>query len=161
MTRSGEDAEDIVQEALLRAWKGLQQFRGDAQIATWVRAIVRNTAREWLRNRGSWIDVPIGTARNDDDETPPLDLIDSRPDPEECYAQREMERLLREEIKSLTIVSRTAIEMCALEERPLREAARAMNVDVVTIKSRLFRGSQGLHRGLCRKTGGRAYCRIP
>ena len=161
VTRSSEDAEDIVQEALLRAWRSLQQFRGDAQISTWLRAIVRNTAREWLRTRGSRINVPIGTMRPDDDEFPLLELTDTRPGPEEVCARREMERLLHAEIETLTLVSRRAIELCALEEQSLRDAALAMNVNVVTIKSRLFRGRQVLQRGLCERTGGRQHCYVP
>lgn len=161
VTRSSEDAEDIVQEALLRAWRSLQQFRGDAQISTWLRAIVRNTAREWLRNRGSRINIPIGPVRAEEDELPLLELTDSRPGPEEVCARREMERFLHAEIKTLTLISRQAIELCALEEQSLRDAAQAMNVNVVTIKSRLFRGRQLLHRGLCERTGGRQHCYIP
>lgn len=161
VTRSSEDAEDIVQEALLRAWKSLQQFRGDAQISTWLRAIVRNTAREWLRNRGSRINVPIGTGHAEEDEFPLLELTDTGPSPEEACARREMERMLHAEIRTLTLISRRAIEMCALEEQSLRDAAQAMNVNVVTIKSRLFRGRQLLQRGLCERMGGREHCYVP
>jgi RNA polymerase sigma-70 factor, ECF subfamily len=161
VTKSSEEAEDIVQEALLRAWRSLQQFRGDAQISTWLRAIVRNTAREWLRNRGSRINVPIGVMHSDEEDFPVLELTDSRPDPEEICARREMEQLLRAEIEGLTMVSRRAIEMCALEEQSLRSAAQALNVNVVTVKSRLFRGRQLLRRSLCERTGGREHCYVP
>jgi RNA polymerase sigma-70 factor, ECF subfamily len=161
VTKSSEEAEDIVQEALLRAWRSLQQFRGDAQISTWLRAIVRNTAREWLRNRGSRINVPIGVMHSDEEDFPVLELTDSRPDPEETCARREMEQLLRAEIEGLTLVSRRAIEMCALEEQSLRSAAQALNVNVVTVKSRLFRGRQLLRRSLCERTGGREHCYVP
>ena len=161
VTKSSEEAEDIVQEALLRAWRSLQQFRGDAQISTWLRAIVRNTAREWLRNRGSRVNVPIGVMHVDDDEFPVLELTDTRPDPEETCARREMEHLLHAEIQGLTMISRRAIEMCALEEQSLRTAAQALDVNVVTIKSRLFRGRQLLRRGLCERTGGAEHCYVP
>ncbi len=161
VTKSSEEAEDIVQEALLRAWRSLQQFRGDAQISTWLRAIVRNTAREWLRNRGSRVNVPIGVMHADEDEFPVLELTDSRPDPEETCARREMAQLLRGEIEALTMISRRAIEMCALEEQSLRSAAQALNVNVVTVKSRLFRGRQLLRQSLCERTGGREHCHVP
>jgi RNA polymerase sigma-70 factor (ECF subfamily) len=160
VTKTSEEAEDIVQEALLRAWRSLRQFRGDAQISTWLRAIVRNTAREWLRNRGSRVSIPIGVFPNDDEDLPMLELTDSRPNPEESCARREIEDLLHREIRSLSLVSRTAIQMCAIEERSLRDAALAMNVNIVTVKSRLFRGRQLLHRGITERTGVDAYCRI-
>lgn len=161
VTKSSEEAEDIVQEALLRAWRSLQQFRGDAQISTWLRAIVRNTAREWLRNRGSRVNVPIGVMHADEDDFPMLELTDTRPDPEETCARREMERLLHTEIEGLTMISRRAIEMCALEEQSLRSAAQALDVNVVTVKSRLFRGRQLLRQNLCERTGGREHCYVP
>ncbi|HKF47045.1 MAG TPA: sigma-70 family RNA polymerase sigma factor [Terracidiphilus sp.] len=161
VTRSSEDAEDIVQEGLLRAWRNLQQFRGDSQISTWLRAIVRNTAREWLRNRGSRVHISIGALKTEDDEQAPLELTDTRPGPEETCARREMEELLHAEIEALTMVSRTAIELCALQEQSLRDAARALNVNVITVKSRLFRSRQLLHRGLCHRTGGREHCYVP
>jgi RNA polymerase sigma-70 factor (ECF subfamily) len=160
VTKTSEEAEDIVQEALLRAWRHLRQFRGDAQISTWLRAIVRNTAREWLRNRGSRVSIPIGVFPSDEEDLPPLELTDSRPNPEECCARHEIEDLLHREIRSLSRASRIAIQLCAIEERSLREAASALNVNVVTIKSRLFRGRQLLHRGIRERTGRRAYCQI-
>src|SRR5215472_1866101 len=136
VTRSSEDAEDIVQEGLLRAWRNLQQFRGDSHIS-------------------------IGALKTEDDEQAPLELTDTRPGPEETCARREMEELLHAEIEALTMVSRTAIELCALQEQSLRDAARALNVNVITVKSRLFRSRQLLHRGLCHRTGGREHCYVP
>lgn len=72
-----------------------------------------------------------------------------------------MEQLLRSEIEALTMISRRAIEMCALEEQSLRSTAQALNVNVVTVKSRLFRGRQLLRRSLCERTGGREHCYVP
>lgn len=156
-----EDAEDVVQESLMRAWRNLQQYRGDAQIVTWLRAIVRNTAREWLRSRGSWVSVPLAGSGSDGEEVQVPELRDPGPGPEDHCARVEMARLLHEEISGLTAASRRAIEICALQEHSIRYAATMLNVDVVTIKSRLFRGRQWLHRGLCQRTGGRAYCHVP
>lgn len=161
VTKSAEEAEDIVQESLLKAWRNLQQFRGDAQIGTWLRAIVKNTAREWMRSRGSRVLLPLETQRNEDEDPTVLELVDPRLDPEEWCERREMEEILHKEIEALTYLSRRAIELCALEEQSLREAARAMNVGVVAIKSRVFRGRRLLERGLRERTGGRECCRLP
>jgi len=51
ITNGGEDAEDILQEAFPKAYKALPNFRGDSSMSTWLTAIVRNTAREYLRER--------------------------------------------------------------------------------------------------------------
>lgn len=161
VTKSAEEAEDIVQESLLKAWRNLQQFRGDAQIGTWLRAIVKNTAREWLRNRGKRVQVPLESQRNEDEEVAILDLPDARPGPEEYCERKEMEEILHAEIQALSLLSRQAIELCALEERSLREAARTLNVGVVAVKSRVFRGRRLLEQSISQRTGGREYCRVP
>ena len=161
VTKSAEEAEDIVQESLLKAWRNLQQFRGDAQIGTWLRAIVKNTAREWLRNRGNRIQVPLESQRNEDEEVAFLDLPDTRPGPEELCERKEMEEILHSEIQTLSLLSRRAIELCAIEEQSLRDAAHTLNVGVVAVKSRVFRGRRLLERSICQRTGGREYCRVP
>ena len=51
VTPCHQEAEDIVQDALLRAFRNLPQFRGEAQMTTWLQTIVQNAAREWLRER--------------------------------------------------------------------------------------------------------------
>ncbi len=161
VTKSAEEAEDIVQESLLKAWRNLQQFRGEAQIGTWLRAIVKNTAREWMRSRGSKVLLPLESQRNGDEDPTVLELVDPRLDPEQWCARREMEEILHAEIEALTYLSRRAIELCALEEQSLLEAARAMNVGVVAVKSRVFRGRRVLEQGLRERTGGRDCCRLP
>lgn len=161
VTKSAEEAEDIVQESLLKAWRNLQQFRGEAQIGTWLRAIVKNTAREWLRSRGSRVHLPLETRRNEDEEPAVLELIDTRLGPEEWCERREIEEILYSELGTLTYLSRRAIELCALEEQSLRDAARTLNVGVVAVKSRMFRGRRLLERGICQRTGGREHCRLP
>lgn len=161
VTKSAEEAEDIVQESLLKAWRNLQQFRGDAQIGTWLRAIVKNTAREWMRNRRSRVHLSLETQRNEDEEPTVLEIIDPGLDPEQWVERNEMEDILHSELKTLTYLSRRAIELCALEEQSLCDAARALNVGVVAVKSRVFRGRRLLERGICLRTGGREYCRLP
>lgn len=161
VTKSTEEAEDIVQESLLKAWRNLQQFRGESQIGTWLRAIVKNTAREWVRNRGSRVHVPLETQRNEDEEPTVLELADPRPDPEKWCQRREMEEILHSELEGLTLLSRRAIELCAIEEQSLREAALTLNVGVVAVKSRVFRGRRVLEQGICQRTGGREYCWVP
>ena len=158
LTHNREEAEDIVQEALIRAFRKLDQFRGDAKISTWLRVIVRNTAHEWLRNRGSRVFLPLEIVHGDDDEAAVLDVADRGLNPEESCARREMEAILRSEIKTLTAFSRRAIELCALEELSLREAARSLDSTVVTVKSRMFRGRRLLREGVCRRTGGKEHC---
>ena len=81
------DAEDAVQDALLAAYKHLNQFRGDAQLSTWLTTIVINCARMHLRKRSRYIHVSLDSRIGDEQEYPLSDtLVDHRPNPEdECH----------------------------------------------------------------------------
>jgi RNA polymerase sigma-70 factor (ECF subfamily) len=154
-TNSREEAEDIVQEALFRAFKNLLRFRGESQMGTWLHVIVRNIGREWLRNRKGRAYLPLEHARNGDDEPQMLDYPDPGRNPEQCCECREMENILLTEIDELNSLCKSAIQMCALEEVSQLEAANALGVNVFTIKSRIFRGKRTLKRAICRRTGER------
>ena len=81
------DAEDAVQDALLAAYKHLNQFRGDAQLSTWLTTIVINCARMHLRKRSRYIHVSLDSRIGEEQEYPLSDiLVDHRPNPEdECH----------------------------------------------------------------------------
>lgn len=148
-TNCRDEAEDMVQEAFLRAYRNLPYFRGRAKMSTWLHVIVKNIGREWLRNRKGRSDLPLECARNRDDEPIVLDFPDPGRDPEQCCGDREMTSILRSEIGELNPVCRHAIMMCALEELSYREVAKTLGTNVCTIKSRVNRGKQMLKRAVC------------
>jgi RNA polymerase sigma-70 factor, ECF subfamily len=143
-----EEAEDIVQEALLKAFRNLAQFRGDAQMTTWLRAIVQNTARDWLRNQKGRVYLPLEQTNPADGSPLTFDFPHPGENPEQRCEREEMEWLVRGEIEKLSSVSRRAIQLCLLEELSHRAAANALNVSVITIKSRVFSGKQRLKRAV-------------
>jgi RNA polymerase sigma-70 factor (ECF subfamily) len=153
LTNSNEDAEDIVQEAFMKAYKALAKFRGESQMSSWLGAIVQNTAHEHLRSRRNRVFVSIEYLSKQDNEVVEIDLPDPGKNPEETWQRREMEGILREEVSKLGMVCRRAIEICVLDESPQLEAARAMNLSVATMKSRVFRGKRILGRTLSRRLG--------
>ena len=97
------DAEDAVQDALLAAFKHLNQFRGDAQLSTWLTTIVINCARMHLRKRSRHIHVSLDSRIGEEQEYPLSDiLVDHRPNPEdECH--RSTLNASVDEISSTTI----------------------------------------------------------
>jgi RNA polymerase sigma-70 factor, ECF subfamily len=143
-----EEAEDIVQEALLKAFRSLAQFRGDAKMSTWLRAIVQNTARDWLRNQKGRVYLPLEPMNQADGGAVPCDFPHPAENPEQCCEREEMERLLRTEIEKLSTISKRAIQLCVLEEFSHRAAANALNVSVITVKSRVFSAKQRLKRAV-------------
>jgi RNA polymerase sigma-70 factor (ECF subfamily) len=170
LTNSNEDAEDIVQEAFMKAYKALAKFRGESQMSSWLGAIVQNTAHEHLRSRRNRVFVSIEYLNKQDNEVVEIDLPDPGKNPEETWQTREIEDILREEVGKLGMICRRAIEICVLDESPQQEAARALNLSVATMKSRVFRGKRILGRTLSRRlasrhgavtmTGDRAICEM-
>lgn len=155
LTQCNEDAEDIVQEAFLKAFKALSRFRGESQMSSWLGAIVQNTAHEHLRSRRGRVILSIEYLSKNEGDVIEINLPDTRRNPEEAWEAREMENILREEVSKLTVVCRRAIEVCTLDEEPQAEAARALNLSVATMKSRVFRGKRLLGRSLSRRISSR------
>lgn len=157
MTQSNEDAEDILQEAFMKAFKALARFRGESQMSSWLGAIVQNTAHEHLRSRRGRVFVSIEYMNRDDNEVVEINLPDPGKNPEEEWESKEMENILRDEVGNLSYVCRRAIELCVLDERPQLEAANSVNLSVATMKSRVFRGKRILARSLARRLAMRQF----
>jgi RNA polymerase sigma-70 factor (ECF subfamily) len=155
LSNSNEDAEDILQEAFMKAYKALAKFRGESQMSSWLGAIVQNTAHEHLRSRRNRVFVSIEYLSREDNEVVEIDLPDPSKNPEESCQSKEMEDILREEVGKLGLVCRRAIELCMLEEQPQVEAADSLRLSVATMKSRVFRGKRLLGHAVSRRLGAR------
>jgi len=153
ITHDRADAEDVVQEALFRAFKNLPHFRGESHIGTWLGVIVMNTGREWLRNRKGRVYFSLEHALNPGEEPITLELPDPGRDPEQCFVRKEMNEILHSEIERLNSVCKSTIRMCAIEESSHREAANALGVSVAAVKSRIFHGKRLLRQAVCLRTG--------
>lgn len=151
MTNSSEDSEDIVQDAYLKAYQALPRFRGESKMSTWLSAIVQNTALEYLRSRRGRVFLSLEYVSKEGDEVVVQDFPDNRATPEESCAQREIEDMVHEEIGNLAHGCRRAIELCVLDGRSQRMAARLLNVRTETVKSRVFRGKRLLHEMVARR----------
>jgi RNA polymerase sigma-70 factor, ECF subfamily len=151
LTDSSEDSEDIVQDAFVKAYQALPRFRGEAQMSTWLTAIVQNTALEYLRSRRGRMFVSIEYVGKDGSELVVHDFADARETPEQSCERRERESLLRGELGKLNQGCRRAIELCMLDGHSQASAAERMNVRAETVKSRVFYGKQILHRVLARR----------
>ncbi len=155
LTQCNEDAEDVLQEAFMKAYKALSRFRGEAKMSSWLGAIVQNTAHEHLRSRRGRVFVSIEYMNKEENEVVEINLPDPGKNPEEEWEGREMENILREEVTHLSHVCRRAIELCVLDERPQLEVANSINLSVATMKSRVFRGKRILAHSLERRLGPR------
>ncbi len=141
MLRNAEDSEDAMQDTLLSAFQHLDQFDGRAQLTTWMYAILLNTARAKLRKRSRSPEMcPLETECSSDQEhTFAVELVDSRPDPEQECERGEKARLLAESYEKLPALYRSAIWLCDVQELGEKEAARRLGLPLGTLKCRLHR----------------------
>jgi RNA polymerase sigma-70 factor (ECF subfamily) len=150
-----EEAEDLVQEALLKAFQHLQQFRGESRMGAWLGVIVLNAGREWVGKRKSgffsrWsISVTRMTIRSCS-VFPILVAIPSR-----VASTARWKNILLSEIDELNSLCKSAIRLCALDGLSHVDAANALGVNVITIKSRIFHGKRMLKQRVGLRTGVR------
>jgi RNA polymerase sigma-70 factor, ECF subfamily len=147
------DAEDAVQDALLSAYKHIDQFRGQAQLSTWLTTIVSNSARMQLRKRPRQahvsLDEPIG---EEEQYTMAEQLADRRPSPEDECRNSEMHAHLKELVAKLSPPLRKAFELRELNGLTTSEAAHVLGVADGTVKAQLARARAKLRR-LMRRAG--------
>jgi len=143
------DAEDAVQDALLSAYKNLAQFRGQAQMATWLTTIVLNSARMKARRRLRPPHIPIDDYDREHEYHPLSDkLSDCRPDPEALFRAREFRDNVKRLSERLSPVLRETFQLRAMDELNTHETARALGVRETAVKARASRARAHLRRML-------------
>jgi RNA polymerase sigma factor (sigma-70 family) len=141
------DAEDAVQDALLAAYKHLGKFEGRSQMATWVTAIVNNSARMRLRKRSRRIELSIDERVADEQELCLADLLaDNRPSPEDECRHSELQERFMQSVAQLSPSLREAFTLRALQGLPTSEIAQSLGVTEGTVKSKISRARANLRR---------------
>jgi len=134
------DAEDAVQDALLAAHEHLDQFRGDAQLSTWLTAIVINCARMHLRKRSRYIHVSLDSRIGEEREYPLSDtLVDHRPNPEDECHKAWANALLIESAAALSPTLRRTFHLRYVDHLSVCETARVLGVPIGTVKAQTAR----------------------
>ena len=134
------DAEDAVQDALLAAFKHLDQFRGEAQLSTWLTAIVINCVRMQVRKRSRYIHVSLDSRIGEEKEYPLSDtLADHRPNPEdECHKAWATARLIESAARLSPILRRT-FHLRYVDHLSVCETARVLRLPIGTVKAQTAR----------------------
>jgi RNA polymerase sigma-70 factor (ECF subfamily) len=138
------EAEDVVQETFLRAYRGLERFRGESTLKTWLLAIALNRIRArrgWLaRLREHFVPNTPRQGEDDGDDLFFSNVPDPNLSPEEEAVQRDRRRRLRSAMAALPQEFRTAVILRDLEGMSYQEIADALEVPVGTVRSRIARG---------------------
>ncbi|MBI4164135.1 MAG: sigma-70 family RNA polymerase sigma factor [Acidobacteria bacterium] len=139
ITGSPEDAEDVLQEAFLKAFQHLAEFRADSRFYTWLVRIAVNESLMKLRKKRSDRSVPLEDEIGEDGEPIPRELADWKPNPEQIYAQAEIENVLRDAAQKLPATYRTVFLLRDVEDLSTAETASVLSLTEGTVKARLFR----------------------
>jgi RNA polymerase sigma-70 factor (ECF subfamily) len=139
------DAEDAVQDALLSAYKHLDQFQGKAKMTTWLTSIVTNSALTKLRRRPRQPHISLDERLAEGEGYFLSDtLADATPGPESECIKSEMHRNLMQSVMGLSPLLREAVRMHDLDGLPTKEVANILGVPDGTVKARVSRGRSKL-----------------
>jgi len=150
ITQNREDAEDVVQDAFLKAYEKLDQFQGNSKFYTWLVRIAVNEALMRLRKRRTGRMVSIDEDIETEEGSMPRDLADWAPDPEMMYGQSELADILRKTIQGLPQGFRIVFVLRDVEGLSTEETAETLGLSVPAVKSRLLRARLQLRERLSR-----------
>ena len=148
ITHNREDAEDAVQDSLLKAFVHLTEFRGGSEFSTWLTRIAMNEALMNLRRNRRKSEVPLGEPRGAEDAFLHPELPDLGLSPEEHYSSRELQQALIDVIAGLRPTSRTVFQLRYLQQLSTNGTASFMGLPVSTVKARLHRARLELRQVL-------------
>jgi RNA polymerase sigma-70 factor (ECF subfamily) len=149
VTGHPEDAEDVLQETFLKAYKNLRNFRGESRFYTWLVRIAMNEALTKLRQRNSsvWVslDEPIDT---DEPGAAPREINDWRDNPEEAYTKTELREILSKVLQDLETPLRVVFVLRDVEGLSCEETAVVTGLSVPAVKSRAMQARLKLRKKL-------------
>lgn len=154
IVRDDGEAEDVLQEAYLRAFSALAEFRGDSSLTTWLTRIVLNEALQRRRRRTERPAAQIDRPQAREAQVIPFPLTAHQPaDPERAMAQREIYQLLERAIDELPEEFRAVLVARAIEDMSIEETADLLGLKPETVKTRLHRARRLLKAALADHIG--------
>ena len=148
ITQNREDAEDVVQDAFLKAYQNLGQFQGQSKFYTWLVRIAVNESLMKLRKRRTAKTVSLDEDVQTEDDAVPREVADWAPNPEQLYKQEELREILSRTIQELPSGFRTVFVLRDVEGLSTEETAEALELSVPAVKSRLLRARLQLRERL-------------
>jgi|SRR6185437_1042170 RNA polymerase sigma-70 factor, ECF subfamily len=154
MLRNEADAEDAAQEACLKAYRSLANFRADSKFGTWLISITLNVARNRLRRNRLMHMESLDIPSEEDGHVSPALLRDWREVPLEILERAEVRQILRRAIAALPEIYREVFLLRDVEELSIKEAAQALRVSDSVVKVRLHRARTMLQKTLAPELKG-------
>ena len=148
ITRHREDAEDAVQESIVNAFVHLPSFTGASRFSTWLARIAINAALMRLRRKRLSREVPMEEPKGEVPHPVFAEAIDTALNPEEWYAKRERDSIVRKAVRKLRPSLRETVEVHGLKEHTLQETAQILGISTGAVKARMFHARTVLRREL-------------
>lgn len=143
LTSSVQDAEDFAQDAFIKAWRSISNFRGDAKFGTWLHRIAINTFIDQKRKRS------YNEAQSHESLEPHHQEEDSpQQSPEDFLERGEVQEHVEKALSRLSIRERAVFVMRHYQEKPVQEVSLILNVSTGTVKSLFFRGMKKIRQEL-------------
>src|SRR5258706_1254308 len=138
IVRDDSEAEDVVQEAYVKAFGCLGQFRGDSSVATWLTRITLNEALGRRRRQHPMVDLAVLDAESaNKSQIIPFPLMAAGTDPERAAAQHQIRHLIERAIDDLPEIFRVVFVMRDIEEMSIEDTADFLSLQPATVKTRL------------------------
>src|SRR5271167_1100260 len=137
--RNETDAEDVAQEAMLKAFANIRQFRAEARFSTWLIQITVNEALMRRRRERTVIMEGIDDRREEETEYAPREFADWREIPSESLERKEVRQKLAQALASLDRKYREVFMLRDMEQLNIQETAEALGISVASVKTRLLR----------------------
>ena len=147
ITSNREDAEEVVQNVFLKAFRNLANFRGDSRFYTWLVRIAINESLMKVRARRPQ-NISINDMSEDGDRTILCELADAGPNPEEQYSQEELRRILSMAVTGLGPRCRIVFQLRDIEGLTTEETAQSLKLSASAVKTRLRRARLHLRESL-------------
>ena len=160
MIRDPAEIEDVAQEAFIKAYRALPQFRGDSAFYTWLYRIAINTARNWLAANKRAPSTPSAFENEEGETFNESDVLTDGSNPESEMASRQIAETVNKAINDLPEELRNAIVMREIDGMSYEDIAESMNCPIGTVRSRIFRAREAIAlrlRPLLGDTGDRRW----
>jgi RNA polymerase sigma-70 factor, ECF subfamily len=149
VTHNREDAEDAVQEAFLKAFQHLGEFREDSKFSTWLIRITLNQSLMKVRKQRRAIrEVSLEKDFQAGEDMLPMEVIDWAPDPEQLYRTAELRDIMIKALRELRPILRAVFVLRDIEGLSTAQTAEVLNLSQVAVKARLWRGRLQLRERL-------------
>jgi RNA polymerase sigma-70 factor (ECF subfamily) len=152
--RNPADAEDAAQEAILKAFRYVRQFRAESRFSTWLIQIAVNEARMRRRKEHAEVMEPIADRRDDEGNYTPRDFADWREIPSESLERKEIREKLAQALGMLGEIYREVFVLRDMQHLSIEETAQSLGISVASVKTRLLRARLMLRDLLAPGLGG-------